>query len=145
MRKIRHDVFETNSSAVHCLVVPQEMWAKPSTLRKGRDGYIHVDYLDDIETYVETPKEKLSYLITQLYYYNGYPDNIEEIYDFKVLEESICKYTGANGVKVSQKKEPGINHQAQWDNYDHNMVDYFDYDAVISFVFGPIMVKEYRD
>ena len=145
MRKIRQGVFETNSSAVHCLVVPQEMWAKPSVLRKDRDGYIHTDYTEDIETYLNTPKDKLSYLVTQLYYYNGYTDNIEDCYDFGVLEENICKYTGANGIIVNKKKEPGINHQAQWDSYDHNMVDIYDYDAVISFVFGPIMVKEYRD
>ena len=150
MRKIRSGVFETNSSAVHCLVVPKDLLAK-SELKIDSDGMIKVGFItEDTEYPLMTQYDKLSYLITQIYYKSGcYYRNepMDNDYEFEIIDEYISDYTGANGIKIDYSNEPGINHQATWD-YNHDVdefVEIYDKYAVLSFVFGPMMVREYMD
>ena len=147
MIKKRHGVFETNSSAVHCLVMPCNYLEEPE-LRTTKDNRIVVGFLSDMNTYLSTQEEKLSYLITQIAYQNCAYNwrTIEEDWEFKTVSEYVCEYTGAKGIKIDYSTEPGINHQAQWGNYSiKQFVDTCDKDSVISFVFSPMMVKEYFD
>lgn len=150
MRKIRSGVFETNSSAVHCLVVPKDLLAK-SELKIDSDGMIKVGFItEDTEYPLMTQYDKLSYLITQIYYKSGcYYRNepMDNDYEFEIIDEYISDYTGANGIKIDYSNEPGINHQAIWysDSYVDKFVEIYDKNAVLSFVFGPMMVREYMD
>ncbi len=146
MRKVRAGVFETNSSAVHCLVMP-EKYIEKSNLKITR-GKIKVSFLnDDFEFPCDTQESKLSYLITQIAYKNcGWNwRDLEEDYEYKTVKEFVCDYTGAKDIKIDYSTEPGINHQAQWGDYTDEFVDTCDRDSVISFIFSPVMVKEYRD
>lgn len=148
MRKIRKSVFETNSSAVHCLVVPNSL-LQSSELKINKNGMIEVGFITDNTEYpLDTQYKKLSYLITQIYYssgcwYNG--RKLEEDYVFHIIQEYICEYTGAKGIVINYQNEPGINHQAVWDSEAERFIDIYDKVALISFVFGPMMVKEYMD
>ncbi len=92
-----------------------------------------------------TDYEKLSYLITQLYYLSGFRSRLEDDYDFKIIQEYICEYTGAKGIKIDYSNNPDINHQAVWYTDEDEIIDIYDKQAVLSFIFGPMMVKEYMD
>lgn len=148
MKKIRMCVFETNSSAVHSLIIPNDLIEK-SELEINEDGMIEVGFItSDTEYPLFTQYEKLSYLITQLYYSSGcwYEDGVlDNNYEFRIIQDYICEYTGAKGIKINYDREPDINHQAQWTNGQDRFVDIYDKNALISFIFGPMMVKEYMD
>jgi len=148
MRKIRKSVFETNSSAVHCLVVPNNL-LQSSELKINKNGMIEVGFITDNTEYpLDTQYKKLSYLITQIYYSSGCWCNdkkLEENYEFYIIQEYICEYTGAKGIVINYQNEPCINHQAVWDSEAERFIDIYDKVALISFVFGPMMVKEYMD
>lgn len=71
-KKIRSGVFETNSSSVHSLVFSKE-GLEPSVLPVDRDGKIITDFGEFGKEYCiyDAQAEKLSYLITCLYYLSG--------------------------------------------------------------------------
>jgi hypothetical protein len=68
---LRSGVFETNSSSTHSLVFYNKF--KDSVFdfnfdKVDSDGFIHIEtrYFHDDYSYVETPTDKLAYLITQI-------------------------------------------------------------------------------
>jgi len=71
-----------------------------------------------------------------LYYLSGW--EVEDIYDrweFKEIQDAVCKYTGAKGIKIIGKEEPEIDHQSQ--PYDGiEIINTYDEDAVINFIFN---------
>ena len=134
-RKIRKGVFETNSSSVHSLVISNE-GREPSEFKLNKDGEIEIDFGQfgkDKRIYT-SQYDKLSYLITCLYYLSGW--EISDIYDrreFREIQEAICKYTGATEIKIIGEQEPEIDHQSQpYDGIEIINV----YDKVINFVFN---------
>ncbi len=136
-RKIRKGVFETNSSSVHSLVISNE-GREPSEFKLNKDGEIEIDFGQfgkDKRIYT-SQYDKLSYLITCLYYLSGW--EISDIYDrreFREIQEAICKYTGATGIKIIGEQEPEIDHQSQ--PYDGiEIINVYDDDKVINFVFN---------
>lgn len=136
-RKIRKGVFETNSSSVHSLVISNE-GREPSEFKFNNDGEIEIDFgqFGKDERVYTSQYDKLSYLITCLYYLSGW--EINDIYDrweFREIKDAICKYTGATGIKILGKQEPEIDHQSQ--PYSRiEIIDIYDEDAVINFVFN---------
>lgn len=133
-RKIRKGVFETNSSSVHSLVVSNE-GREPSEFKLNNDGKIEIDFGQfgkDKRIYT-SQYDKLSYLITCLYYLSGY--DIYDKWEFREIQDAICKYTGATGIKILGEQEPEIDHQSQpYGNIE--IVNVYDEDAVINFVFN---------
>lgn len=136
-RKIRNHVFETNSSSVHSLVISND-GREPSDFVLNEEGKIEIDFGEfgrELRLYT-SQYDKLSYLITCLYYLSGY--NVEDIYEkweFENIENAICLYTGATGIKILGKVEPYINHQSI-PSYDIEIINTYDKDAVINFVFN---------
>ena len=146
MKKIRNAVFETNSSAVHCIVMPNEYLEKPN-LRMTADNKILVDFTEEFDGYLSTQEEKLSYLITQLWYKNGNYSYLSLLEDstYQMIKKYVCDYVHADDIVIENKVAPYINHQAVWDSYTEPFIDLYDKDVVISFIFSPMMVKEYYD
>lgn len=139
MRKqIRISVFETNSSSVHSLVISSD-GREPSEFELNKNGEIEVDFGEfgkDEQLYY-TQYDKLSYLITCLYYTSrGWDaENIYDSFEFKSIEKAVCKYTGASGIKILGKQEACIDHQSQ--PYGCiEIIDSYDEEAVIDFVFN---------
>lgn len=136
-RKIRQGVFETNSSSVHSLVISND-GRESSEFKLNKDGEIEIDFgqFGKDERIYTSQYDKLSYLITCLYYLSGW--EVEDIYDkweFKEIQDAICKYTGAKGIKILGEQEPEIDHQSQ--PYDGiEIINVYDEDAVINFVFN---------
>ena len=92
-KKIRSGVFETNSSSVHSLVFSKE-GLEPSVLPVDKNDKIITDFGEFGREYCiyNTQAEKLSYLITCLYYLSSGFDSVEGVYDnydFQTLEKYV--------------------------------------------------------
>lgn len=143
MKKIRTGMFETNSSSVHCLVMLPDC-LEQSELKIYRDKKHHLALLnfEDYEPLLTSQEGKLRYLITRLWYEDGMTEDLQESYNFEILEQTVCEYTGAKGIKLL-KSEGYINHQP----LDRDLpVDIYDKQSVLSFIFGKgVALKQYRD
>ncbi len=132
----RDNIFETNSSSVHSISISKN-GMEPSNLPVDKDGYIPVKYGafgKDTETYNEQI-DKLSYLVTQCYYLGGeYRVDLADNYHFRNIENAICEYTGAKGIKIVGG-EPEIDHQSM-PEYELNLVDEYIPSSIQSFVFN---------
>lgn len=132
MKKIRNNVFETNSSSTHALTLGRPL---------GKDyvspgKYLKIKWFDEEET-LTTLEEKVSYLVSHIaswYKWNvpSYEDLIEEIkdnWDFKRIENYVKeKY---NKEIVFPEKYDGelediveINHQLQ--SWNHRIDEILD-------------------
>lgn len=139
--QIRSGVFETNSSSVHSIVYSND-GLEPCKIRRNKNNEIVVDYgqfgKDDMM--YKTQEEKLSYLVTLIAYiagnYDGGTDEVYDSYEFERLRDIICEYSGASGIHIRDKEEPEIDHQSIPGIYHDNIVDFYDKDAVINFVFN---------
>jgi len=137
---IRYNVFETNSSSVHTLAIAKE-GLEPSHLPTDKEGYILARYgsFGKERRYYDTQEEKLSYLVTCCYYLShGWDkESLYENWTFREIQEAICEYTGAKGIRIVGDDEPEIDHQSQPDDgWDLNVVDGYDHEQVVSFVFN---------
>ena len=136
-RKIRKNVFETNSSSVHSVAVSKD-GIEPSKFKLNENNEIEIDFgeFGKDERLYTSQYDKLSYLITCLYYLSGF--EIEDIYDkyeFKIIENAICSYTGANRLKILGKNTPSIDHQSQpYSSID--IINAYNEDEIINFVFN---------
>lgn len=136
-RQIRRNVFETNSSSVHSISISND-GREPSELKLNKDGYIEVDfgYFGKDERLYTSQYDKLSYLITCLYYLSGWDvEGIYEKYEFGYVEEAICEYSGAKGIRIVGKNEPYIDHRSV-PYLDIEIINSYDKDEVINFVFN---------
>ena len=136
-RKIRKNVFETNSSSVHSLVISND-GREPSEFKLNKNGEIEIDFGQfgkDLCFYT-SQYDKLSYLITCLYYLSGWEiDDIYDRWEFREIQDAVCKYTGATGIKILGKQEPEIDPQSQ-PYSEIEIINVYDEDAVINFVFN---------
>ena len=140
-RIIRNHIWESNSSAVHSISISED-GMEPSKLPIDDDGYILVRYgsFDSDEKLYNSQDDKLSYLITQCYYLGGYNLDREDNYHFRYVEEAICSYTGANGIKIVGG-DPYINHQ-ELPYGELNLVNECSEKSIQNFVFNKYISLE---
>lgn len=154
MRKIRRNVFETNSSSSHSVTIGKST-CEDSHLQIteycDKGNYEPTTIVDTVEFCGfcdhATQQEKLAYLMQQIAYINNYSDifwgfkkieeRLEDYYDcddFRELEEAVCEYTGAKHLRFGYL-----------DGYiDHDSVIYDIYELkdeiggdYINFIFSP--------
>jgi len=134
--KIRNQVFETNSSSVHTIIFSND-GLEPSNL-PVKDGMIQIDFgkFGKELNYYNSQYDKLSYLITCLYYLSSFGyDDIYNTYLFKEIQNTVCEYAGANGIEIIGDVEPSIDHQSQ--PYDDiELVNVYDKEELINFIFN---------
>lgn len=136
---IRKRIWETNSSATHALIYDSS-GMESNKLPMDKDGYILTDFGDFGYGAGEfwTQEEKLSYLVTNCYYLGGWDEDItaEDNYHFRHIEEAVCDYTGATGIRITRKnKDWGIDHQIQ-PEYELPLVEEWDMSSIQSFIFN---------
>ena len=143
MKQIRNNVFETNSSSVHSISIDTS-GLEPSYLSKNKDNKIVVKLgtFDKDDRLYTTQDEKLSYLITCLYYILGQPYTVAEFeedlyadYRFKYIEEAVCKYANADGIIVTDIKDAYIDHQSVPYN-DIEIISAYNDESIIEFIFN---------
>ena len=152
-KQIRAGVFETNSSSVHSIVFNRS-FLEPNKMPM-KDGYIQVPFgVFDCSGKFTTQSEKLSYIVTSLWYAEGYPD-VDDMYDsyaWSLLEEAMIHYVdGCKGVRIKGKvknvndddfylgygEAPYIDHQSIPSSIDDMIVDVYSENSIIDFVFNP--------
>lgn len=147
---IREDVWETNSSSVHSLVVSDKGLRK-CKLRPREDGYIHIKirYWGKKLEYFPNQKDKLSYLLTCVAYCCGCGygnDDYERYYDdyrFKYIEEAVVHYyeetTGKSdclGIRVDNLADAKIDHQSIPEYGEVPFVSVWDEKSIQNFIFN---------
>lgn len=133
MKKIRNQVFETNSSSTHCLSHCNKNYDYIAPNSKILIEFVDTDF-DGGDYY--TLREKVSYLVGHIihkYKWNAvdYQDLIEDVrndYDFKELESYIKEKYGKEIVFPENydgdlEEIVLINHQLQFTNFDEMLED----------------------
>lgn len=137
MRQIRKNIFETNSSSVHSLQIDGS-GLEPSKLNIDKDGYIRVEFGSFGREYriYSSQYEKLQYLITCLYYITYSVEEIYDSYNFELICNIVCDYTGAFGIKiVGDENKAYIDHQSI--PYDGiKIINIYDDEEVKNFIFN---------
>lgn len=136
-QKIRSKVFETNSSSVHSIAISKE-GREPSELKLDKEGMIEVAFgsFGKDKRYYTSQYDKLSYLMSCLYYIVGWDiSDVYDSYEFGCIENVVCNYTGAKGIKILDDIVPDIDHQSIPD-YTIEIIDTRDEDAIINFIFN---------
>lgn len=146
-RKIRQGVFETNSSSIHTMVIAKE-GREASKFPLNQHGEIEVDFGQfGKEKHIYTSQyDKLSYLITCLYYLSGWKlENIYDNWEFQDMQDVICEYAGATGIRILGKQKPEIEYQSIPEK-KIKIIDTLEDDTLIDFVFNKyVSLKTDRD
>mgnify|MGYP007070228522 CR=1 FL=1 len=138
---VRKGIFETNSSSVHTLTI-DATGMEPSHLPMTRDHRVigHFGTFGKNREIFSEQSEKFSYIISQLYYINGYDkDLIKETVAFENLEEALMDYIpGCTGIHISNNpSEPDIDHQSLWDSdWDSRWFSFYDKKSIQEFIFN---------
>lgn len=160
MRKIRRDVFETNSSSTHSITFSsRKSEAEPNHLPIDPDGYIHMSLGEfgwEIASYSDQ-YNKLAYLLTMCAELNGidfwcindadFENSLEEFYDcdeFQLISSVIGEYAKCEGIKLD-KSEGYIDHQS-YEDYS-SIPDFLTQNDtdIIDFVYGNVIVNTDND
>jgi hypothetical protein len=114
MRKIRHGVFETNSSSTHSITVPKDA-AINDSLRVSEDGVCEIETGEfgwEYARYTDAAT-KASYCATFAKNTN------ERSYEYRLISV-IKNKTGAKSVKINQCSNEEYN---QWGYIDHQSIE----------------------
>ena len=127
----RNGVFETASSAVHCLSYKKNTFN--SNLKVSDDGYIVVECGEYDDCELTTQEEKLGYVVTQLvlmdikYRYERdvieFP-NRDYFWNIDILNDVIKEITGHN-LRITNVSNATANHQIWGElpfNINHSML-----------------------
>lgn len=151
MKKVtRNEMFETNSSSVHTIVYSYLKREKSDLdIYVDKDGRKYCKIKGGyygMSGVLATQQEKLNYLIGWLFIKNG--GDVEELYrawEYTEVQKWICEYAGIDyldvdlvetyGYTEEDDREVAFDHQSSpWE--DECVVNYYDKDRVLDFVFG---------
>ncbi len=158
---IRDSIFETNSSSVHSLVLLNQELSEPDfrELRINKDGVIKIPlgYFGKEHKIYSSQKEKISYILTSLWCYFG--ENIKGFenkdcnYYWRDIKDAIIFYinkfspsilcTDIVPVYPKRKKEGiGFDHQTYPEYLDDCLVDLYNPEKVVEFIFNKNIALE---
>ena len=155
MKKIRQNVFETNSSSVHSLVINSE-GLEPSNLKidpKTDHIIVNTQYFGKEYNIYNDQEDKLSYLITYIItnLQSNYDDNeilaieLFKDYHFINIENIIKEYCNCSGVIVNIDEEGGLDHQTS-PHESECIINLYDEEEIKNFIFNKyITLKTYWD
>lgn len=147
MKQCRNNVFETNSSSVHAISISKD-GLEPSRLKKNKNNKIVVKLgTFDCCGELTTQNEKLSYLMTCMYYiYPDIPDKNSCVYPYEGIKNVICKYANADDIILTNIDDAYIDHQSVPYDTGDLIINIYDEDSIINFIFNKyVTVKMYRD
>lgn len=147
MKQCRNNIFETNSSSVHAISISKD-GLEPSRLKKNKNNEIVVELgAFDCRGKLITQNEKLSYLMTCMYYvYPDISDKNSRVYPYEGIKKVICKYAKADDIILTNIDDAYIDHQSAPYDRDDLIINIYDEDSIIDFIFNKyITIKMYRD
>ncbi len=138
MISVRHDLFETNSSSVHTLTFSGKL--EPFNLTV-KEGYV-ITQFGKFDKFggVYTQDEKLSYLISLLWYCCGDTEHMMESYRMENIKDALSSHVGYKilGIKIGEDlSEPYIDHQSIPELGEIHIVDCYNIDSIKQFIFNP--------
>ena len=147
-RQIRSSVFETNSSSVHSLTIAPN-GRKRNRIHIDNEGYLAAHFGSfGCSGKFFSQSEKLSYLVTSLWYAVGCPEYLDDLYRsyaWEHLEDAVKEYVPeCKGVRIRDyhyrdddyEAAPYIDHQSVPDSEWDMIIDMYDKDAVIDFIWN---------
>ena len=130
MRKIRKNVFETNSSSMHSVCIRgRKRLDRPNLPILPLDNKVISEFGEfgwEIENYSDQ-ETKLSYLLTMIAETSYRKENKCDFYeldDFKMVEDVICKYCNCEGIKLKGEFEVK---RGSWDGKEYYYLDFDEY------------------
>lgn len=136
-RQIRKGVFETNSSSVHSISITPD-GRVPSNLPINKRGNIEValGHFGKEDCLYTEQIDKLSYLMTCIYYmYCQDCEYMAQQREFQLIEEAVCKYSGAAGIEVISVDNAYLDHQSvPYGSLE--IINVWDEDEILNFVFN---------
>lgn len=130
-KKIRHEMFDSNSSSLHSLSIKKPEKLNYKTLVPDEfDNFVHIPFGEfgwEIEDY-NSAYSKLSYILTMIYEIE-HPNNEKDFYeaeDFKTVDELIKEKLHCNGVVVEDNFE-----LRAYEGYNGQPVSYMEIDGYI--------------
>ena len=146
MKRVRREVFETNSSSVHTITISKEGLDKPNLeirRRKREDGTFGKYIIGRFGSFDKntcdyfTQDEKLSYLLTICFLTDGHSclEDMLDSWEFSELEDEIKEYMKdyceVDGIKIDKSSidEAYIDHQTLTDYFSLSdfKMDYKDF------------------
>lgn len=125
-RKIRKNLFETNSSSVHTLAYKNAKWANPDLPINPETGKVigRLGKFGKGYRYYETQAEKLSYLLTAIWCFCDKDfEEAEDSWCFRDLEEIIMDHCDCTGLEIDRLSEGYIDHQCYPDYGECELFD----------------------
>lgn len=147
MKQCRNNVFETNSSSVHAISINKD-GLEPSKLYVNKNDEIVVELGSfDCNGELTTQYEKLSYLMTCMYYIcPNIPDKNSRVYFYEQVKEVICEYADAEDIILTNIDNAYIDHQSVPYDTDDLIINIYDEESIVDFIFNKyITLKMYRD
>lgn len=148
MRKIRRNVFETNSSSTHSITII-DATLEPSYMYISDDGYIYVE-LEECCSYADycSQRSRLAIALQQLMYEEGldfwyasdYDAELEKLYSnekFQKFSDEIAEYVGepCKGVRLAEGTEGYIDHESVYYSLDRFLSEN-GFSSLVDFVFS---------
>lgn len=147
MKQCRNNIFETNSSSVHTISISKD-GLEPSKLQMNENDEIIVE-LGRFTDYgkLVTQEEKLSYLITCMYYVEpAIVGNYDYCLWYDCVKDAVCEYADAEDIVITNVDDAYIDHQSVPNFASDIIIDIYDKDSVIDFVFNKyVALKMSRD
>ena len=149
---LRKNIFETNSSSVHAIVINHEGQYIPKLIMNGDTviAYCHdySDYGRGESKFLKTQQEKLDYLVSWVAAKNQYHyyEDIEDMWEYSVLLNAIrVVMPEIKSIKIHDTGKAAFDHQNSPIDSDC-VVNFYKEDDVVSFIFNDsIMLECYFD
>lgn len=155
-RKIRRNVFETNSSSTHSFTYGNTN----NDLVVQDDDYVHTslgEYGWQVEDYSNS-RDKLAYILLVAASFNGvsfwydrdttYEEKIEtlkESEDFQRIEDAVKYKMNCEGIIIDEYAEGYIDHQSLWHDSFGEWLDDTGASDVEDFIFGNVVLHTDND
>lgn len=136
MRKIRKNVFETNSSSMHsvCITGKKKLDKPNLPILCGTNKILarFDEFGWEVENYNDQ-YTKLSYLLTMIaeisYHYGDNDSDFYELEDFKMVQNVVCKYCNCDGIEIEGHFETKKGLLKNKDYYYFDFYGYIDHQS----------------
>lgn len=147
VKKTRKNVFETNSSSVHSIVVKYDGKYVCNLERDKRNPFAVVGHCHDYSDYgrsedmlLTTQQEKFDYVVSLMICANEYSnsyDNIKESWHFKTLLDALQMVDSQiDDVVILDSDNASFDHQTAPYSYNETVVNFYNEYDIMEFIFN---------
>lgn len=146
-QQIRKNIFETNSSSVHSIVIKYDGHYVCKLKRDKNNSFAVVGQCHDYSDYgrktpvmLTTQQEKFDYVISLLCYANEYSasyESIKESWQYSTLLEALKMVDKQiDDIIILDENKVGFDHQTAPYSYNDTVVNFYNEYDIIDFIFN---------